>query len=388
MENEKTSVFANGLIWFGAGVSIAEILTGMLIAPLGFGKGLAAILLGHLIGGVLMYLAGIIGANTGKSSMETVKMTFGDKGSLLFSSLNVLQLIGWTAVMIVSGAATASTVVNLGGNWVWDLIIGALIAVWILVGIRNLNKLNIIAMSALFILTIVMSMVIFGGGQSPHITNTISFGAAVELSVAMPLSWLPLISDYTRTAQRKQLSTFVSVAVYTMVSCWMYIIGMGAALFTGESNIASIMLKAGLGIEGLIIIIFSTVTTTFLDVFSAGVSSVSIAKNINEKWAAIVVCVIGTGLAIFIPTNQFENFLYMISSVFAPMIAIQVVDYFILKKTGSEKAFNITNLVVWAVGFVIYRYFMELQTPIGNTVPVMLITGLLSLVLHWGRVLL
>ena len=388
MENEKTSVFANGLIWFGAGVSIAEILTGMLIAPLGFGKGLAAILLGHLIGGVLMYLAGIIGANTEKSSMETVKMTFGDKGSLLFSSLNVLQLIGWTAVMIVSGAATASTVVNLGGNWVWDLIIGALIAVWILVGIRNLNKLNIIAMSALFILTIVMSMVIFGGGQSPHITNTISFGAAVELSVAMPLSWLPLISDYTRTAQRKQLATFVSVAVYTLVSCWMYIIGMGAALFTGESNIASIMLKAGLGIEGLIIIIFSTVTTTFLDAFSAGVSSVSIAKNINEKWAAIVVCVIGTGLAIFIPTNQFENFLYMISSVFAPMIAIQVVDYFILKKTGSEKNFNITNLVVWAVGFVIYRYFMELQTPIGNTVPVMLITGLLSLVLHWGRVLL
>ena len=388
MENEKTSVFANGLIWFGAGVSIAEILTGMLIAPLGFGKGLAAILLGHLIGGVLMYLAGIIGANTEKSSMETVKMTFGDKGSLLFSSLNVLQLIGWTAVMIVSGAATASTVVNLGGNWVWDLIIGALIAVWILVGIRNLNKLNIIAMSALFILTIVMSMVIFGGGQSPHITNTISFGAAVELSVAMPLSWLPLISDYTRTAQRKQLSTFVSVAVYTMVSCWMYIIGMGAALFTGESNIASIMLKAGLGIEGLIIIIFSTVTTTFLDAFSAGVSSVSIAKNINEKWAAIVVCAIGTGLAIFIPTNQFENFLYMISSVFAPMIAIQVVDYFILKKTESEKAFNITNLVVWAVGFVIYRYFMEIQTPIGNTVPVMLITGLLSLVLHWGRVLL
>ena len=125
-----------------------------------------------------------------------------------------------------------------------------------------------------------------------------------------------------------------------------------------------------------------------LDAFSAGVSSVSIAKNINEKWAAIVVCVIGTGLAIFIPTNQFENFLYMISSVFAPMIAIQVVDYFILKKTGSEKNFNITNLVVWAVGFVIYRYFMEIQTPIGNTVPVMLITGLLSLVLHWGRVLL
>jgi purine-cytosine permease-like protein len=89
--------------------------------------------------------------------------------------------------MIVSGAATAATVVNLGGTWVWDLVIGALIVVWIMVGIRNLNKLNLVAMNALFILTIVMSMVIFGGNQSPHITSTISFGAAVELSVAMPL---------------------------------------------------------------------------------------------------------------------------------------------------------------------------------------------------------
>ena len=50
MEKKGTSVFSNSLIWFGAGVSIAEILTGTYFAPLGFGKAMAAILLGHLIG--------------------------------------------------------------------------------------------------------------------------------------------------------------------------------------------------------------------------------------------------------------------------------------------------------------------------------------------------
>ena len=50
MEKKGTSVFSNGLIWFGAGVSLAEILTGTYFAPLGFGKAMAAILLGHLIG--------------------------------------------------------------------------------------------------------------------------------------------------------------------------------------------------------------------------------------------------------------------------------------------------------------------------------------------------
>ena len=81
---KKTSVFANALIWFGAGVSIAEILTGTYYSTLGFGKGLAAILIGHLIGGVMMFAAGLIGGLEEKSAMETVKMSFGEKGSLLF----------------------------------------------------------------------------------------------------------------------------------------------------------------------------------------------------------------------------------------------------------------------------------------------------------------
>ena len=88
-----TSLFANGLIWFGAGVSLAEILSGTSFAPLGLARGALAIILGHLIGGVLMFLAGVIGAKTRKSSMETVKLSFGKYGSLLFSVLNIVQLL-------------------------------------------------------------------------------------------------------------------------------------------------------------------------------------------------------------------------------------------------------------------------------------------------------
>ncbi len=105
-QTTKTTTFSNGLIWFGAAMSIAEILTGTFIAPLGFQRGILAIVLGHAIGCVLLYFAGLIGAKTGKSAMETVKTSFGDKGSLIFSSLNVLQLVGWTAVMIVSSNAS------------------------------------------------------------------------------------------------------------------------------------------------------------------------------------------------------------------------------------------------------------------------------------------
>ncbi len=377
MKEKKTSTAFSGLLWFGAAVSIAEILSGTLLAPLGFAKGLAAILLGHIIGCTLLFLAGLIGGKTEKSAMETVKLSFGQKGSLLFSCLNVLQLIGWTAIMIYSGAAAANAVVPIGTGWVWAAVIGLLILIWLLVGVRHLGKLNVIIMAALFGLTVLLSVVVFRPSGITAFGGAISFGAAVELSVAMPLSWLPLISDYTRTAKKPRAAAGVGALAYFFTSSWMYTIGMAAALFTGKNDIAEIMLQAGLGTAGLLIILLSTVTTTFLDSYSAGVSAQSISAKLKEKPVAILVCVVGTLLAITTPITQFESFLYFIGSVFAPMVAIQIVDYFILKKDSSASKFNWGNLALWLMGFVLYRVFLYLDTPIGNTVPVMLLTGLL-----------
>lgn len=380
MEKKRTSVFSNGLIWFGAGVSIAEILTGTYFAPLGFTRGILAILAGHVIGCVLLFLAGMIGAKTRLSSMETVKLSFGQKGSLLFSVLNVLQLVGWTAIMIYDGALAANGVVHIG-PWVWCLVIGVLIIVWILIGITNLGKVNTIAMAALFILTLILCKVIFFGNQAVSLTDdSLSFGAAVELAVAMPLSWLPLISDYTREAEKPFAATLTSSIVYGIVSCWMYVIGMGAAIYTGEYDIAQIMVKAGLGILGLLIIVFSTVTTTFLDAYSAGVSSESILAKLKGKYVAVVVTVVGTLAAMLFPMDDITDFLYLIGSVFAPMIAIQIADYFFLKKNSSQKQADWINLVIWFVGFILYRILMRVDTPVGNTLPDMVITLVICLI--------
>lgn len=383
MNENRTSVFSNGLIWFGAGVSLAEILTGTYFAPLGFGKAMAAILLGHFIGGIMMFAAGMIGAKERRSAMETVKMSFGEKGSLLFAILNVLQLIGWTAIMIYDGALAADGLLHTG-LWIWALVIGALIILWIVIGLTNLGKLNTIAMTALFILSLILFKVIFFGTAvaDPIVDDgSLTFGAAVELAVAMPLSWLPLISDYTREAEKPFAATLVSVLTYSVVSIFMYMIGMGAAIFTGEYDIAQIMVKTGLGVVGLLIIVFSTVTTTFLDAYSAGVSSVSISSKIKEKWAAVVVTIIGTVAAMLYPMDNITNFLYLIGSVFAPMIAVQIADYFILKKAdAAEKEFQWTNLLIWLIGFIAYRLLMHVDTPVGNTLPDMAITIVLCLI--------
>lgn len=379
---KKTTAFQNSLIWFGAAVSLAEILTGTYFAPLGMGKGLLAIIVGHVIGCVLFFLAGLIGGRERKSAMETTKMSFGYRGGLLFALLNVLQLVGWTGIMIYDGAVATNGIFEVG-VWVWSIVIGVLIIIWIAIGITNLGLLNKITMAPLFVLTVVLCVVIFrGGNPGATATETMSFGAAVELAVSMPLSWLPVISDYTRESEKPFRSTLASTVTYGLVSCWMYVIGMGAAIFTGENDIAQIMLRAGLGIPALLILVLSTVTTTFLDAFSAGVSCESLSKKLNGKTIGIIATVIGTVGACLFNMDDITNFLYLIGSVFAPMIAVQLTTYFMLRKDSYKAAFDWPNLIVWLLGFVAYRLLMNVDLPVGNTLPAVIITMVLCYIVN------
>lgn len=387
MEN-KTSNLSNSLLWFGAAASIAEILAGAIIAPLGMTKGILAIILGHIIGGILFYLAGIIGAKSKLPSIESSRISFGKHGSYLFSALNVFQLIGWTAVMIIVGAKALNQIsislFSFSSTPIWCLTIGILIAVWIIIGIKNLGKVNIFAVGALFVLTLILSISIFKPSTTTLVQEGISFGGAVELGAVMPLSWLPLVGDYTRFSKNEKSGSAVSAISYFIGSCWMYIIGLGAAIYLGTTNpdITQILLAPGLAWSALLIVILSTVTTTFLDVYSAGVSFTNITNKLGEKWVAIIVCAIGTVIAIFTPIEQYQIFLSLIGSVFAPMFAILITDYFIFKKKDINQNINILNIVIWAGGFILYRQFLSIDTPVGSTLPVMIIISLLYILLN------
>ena len=374
-----TSLWENGLIWFGAALSIAEMQTGTYFAPLGLEKGIAAILLGHLIGCALLFGSGVIGGRTRKSAMESVKMSFGSKGGRIFALLNIVQLLGWTGIMIYEGALAASTLFGTGQG-IWCGLLGLLIMVWIAVGLKHLGRLNAIAMAALLLLTFLLSTALWSSGTiAPFRGEDMSFALALELSIAMPLSWLPLISDYTREAKSPVKAAAVSTIVYCVVSSWMYAIGLWAALAFGETDIAQVMLKSGLGIAGLLIILLSTVTTTFLDAYSAGVSSRSLSDGLKEKNIALAITLLGTIGAILLPLLDFTEFLYFIGSVFAPMIAIQLADFFVTGRHCEQTAFSYRNLLLWLTGFILYRLLMQADLPVGSTLPAMLITALLCI---------
>ncbi len=394
MENAaRASSLSQGALWFGAAVSLAEILTGALIAPLGFGKGVAAIILGHLIGTAVLYYTGFIGASSRLSAIESTRISFGKYGSWLFSVLNMVQLLGWTAVMIASGAGAMAGVTQaafgFGNVSLWCVVIAAFIAVWVMLGSRHLARINGIAVGALFIFTLILGYTVFrnAGTAAGIVEGTMSFGGAVELSAIMPLSWLPLISDYTRHVRHEKRGTLCSAWGHFIGSTFMYVIGLGAAIYAGTSDISAILVSAGMGVMALLIIVLSTVTTTFLDAYSAGVSSANLHPWIDEKAVALGICGLGAVIAVCVPFSQYENFLYAIGSVFAPLFAILLTDYFILKNQAVDVhcLLNARNIVIWVAGVIGYRMLMAYDSPVGITLPVMLVIGMICIITQGGR---
>jgi putative hydroxymethylpyrimidine transporter CytX len=387
---DKTSTLSQVFLWFGASVSLAEILTGALLAPLGFTHGMLAILSGHLLGIVILLPAGLIGAKSGLSASESFRISFGKHGASGLSALNICQLLGWTAVMIISGAKAfdglTGLLIGYSNEKLWCILIGGLILVWILVGVTRLFRLNAVIVSALFLSFLVLGHTVFTTtGRAPSLAGDISFGAAVELNVAMALSWLPLLSDYTRTLKRPFGGTVCSVAAYCFGSMLMFTIGLGAALNAGTADIGVILASSGLGPLGLFIIAFSTVVTTFLDAHSAGVNAATIRKGVRQKAVSVIACCTGTMLAIAVPISRYEDFLHLIGSVFSPLFAILFVDFYLFGKRDTEYPLNGRNVLLWLAGCILYHLLMDYHWVIGSTLPVMLIIGAVSFTVNRVR---
>ena len=371
MKNTHITQPQFAMIWFGAALSIAEIMTGTYLAPLGLTQGLYAIILGHIIGGILLFGAGLIGGRLRQGSMNTTAFSFGPLGAKSFAFLNMLQLIGWTSIMIYDAMLALQTLAPLS-PMIWTIAIGALVILWLFIGLHNTGYVQAIVSLLLLSLTFYMGMHMIA--QWPSESNLVSDGsmsfiAALELSIAMPLSWLPLISDYTRESKHPFTASLTSATIYTVTSIVMYTLGLSAAIFGGGDSIITIMMNAGLGLAGLLVIIFSTVTTTFMDAYSAGVSSTTIYNSASSKCIAVIVTIVGTIAAILYPMDDITDFLYLIGSVFTPMIAILLADYFMNRQQVQTLSAFLVRGTIWAVSVGLYHYMLHSESTVGATLP-------------------
>ena len=381
MDN-RTGLFTNAVIWFGVAISVSEIQAGIQIASASsIGSVWVPLILGHIIGGILLFSVGLIGARLRVNAMESIKSTFGNYGSKFFAILNVLQLIAWVAVLNAQGAM-ALMGLNLEIAFpIICMILAVLVALWVYIGLKRSSKVTTIIMMVLTILLIVLSVKLFTVKSYQPLpaanASALTFWNIFEISIAMPVSWLPVISDYTKDVKKPVKATAVSAIAYTIASLWMYFIGI-EIVGIGTLDISQAILIAGLGIHGVLILVLSTVTTNFLATNSAGESSKAIFNRLDPKIAGVIVSFLSALLAISGIMDHYISFLYLITSVFAPMAAVLIVSFYCGNEHNERKDFC-WNIFAWFVGFIIYQVSAGLDSVfLGPTLLAVIASSLLS----------
>lgn len=391
MDN-RIGIFSMGVIWFGVAISVSEIEAGISIASMSTPNDIwIPLILGHILGGILLFLVGLIGARVRLNAMETTKTTFGTYGSKFFATLNVLQLVAWVAVLNAQGALALS-----GLNFplsfpITCILLAALVAIWVYIGLQHSSKMTTAVMLILTLLLAILSVklldVSFSGALASTTeiaknSTTLSFWNIFELSIAMPISWLPVISDYTKDVEKPVKATMISAIAYTIASLWMYFIGIEIVAMGANFTIAQAILFAGLGIPGIIILVLSTVTTNFIATNSAGESAKAIIHSLNPKIVGIVVSALSAMLAISGIMDHYINFLYLIASVFAPMAAVLLVSFYLTDNTYENDVKTwYWNIFAWLAGFIVYQITVNMDSIVlGPTLLAIIVSAALAYV--------
>lgn len=386
-------------LWAGVAISLAEIWAGGFLAPMGFWLALVAIILGHVIGNTLMALGGVIGSDHGIPSMVSVRPAFGVRGSNFASILNVVQLVCWASIMlIIGGRAGAMLGEPMGGilasNRFWIVCIGAGTLGWALFTGRPIWKiLQAVAVIGLLAVISILSFETYRSFMStpdalaPSATSPMPFMAGLDLVIVMPISWMPLVADYSRFARRGARAFWSTWLGYFIVSSWMFVLGLMATLVTGtaEPHIQMLQLMGALGlaVPALLMVVFSTITSDFPDLYSATCSMLNVSEKISAKvfmWGTGIVSIL---VALVFPMERYESFLYFIGAMFVPLFGVVLTDYFVVRKRSLDLdelyraegaywysgGFNVIALIAWGAGFATYKAVEALQYPIGATLP-------------------
>jgi nucleobase:cation symporter-1, NCS1 family len=358
-------------LWGNLGVSLLGF-TGAIFVLQPFGTGtpelslaaaLTSILLGTVLGTLAIALAGLPGARTGAPAMVLLRGLFGRDLSYLPTVLNVLQCVGWGIFELVTIAFAAHTVAPALPRWGYVLIAGAatgLLAARPLGAIRILRRYVtgavVVVLAYLLIQLLRHPLPAFGHGTWS------GFWAATDTVVAAAISFAPLAADYTRHSRSERAAFTGAFVGYGITQVLCYVIGLLALLTVahGDPNhIYGAFIALPAGTIGFAVLAARELDQSFANVYSTAVSTQNLRPLWDRRVLALVIAVVTTALALALNIKDYENFLVLLGSVFVPMFAVLVTDFFVVSRGRWDLSASARTrwvmLVPWAAGFAVYQ---------------------------------
>ena len=389
--------FSHASLWFSLGVGLLVIQIGAYLVPaMGTQDALLAILLGSLLGSGLVAWVAKLGCDTGLSSAGLMHQVYGSGFAKLPIVLNVIQLVGWTSfeLVIMREGTLAMGEQHMGwsGNYLvmatvfWGSILTLLMASSMLGLVRNFVSkfgLPLVVMSLAW-----LTWQFLGVLQTQDVSafwnrsgnNSMGVLSAIDLVIAMPVSWLPLVADYARHGKNSRTAMSATWLGYALANIWCYSLGvLVVSVSSPDINLVSTLLLAQGGLLALGLILIDELDNAYGDVYSASLNSHSLFSRWSIKQWGLLIAAGCTLLAIVLPIHSLEPFLLMLSSVFIPLYGV------ILGRAGRAPASNASRSIyllpalIWLIGIAVFHLSKQFTPQWGSALPSLAI----SLSLAW-----
>lgn len=387
------------ILWSSLGVGLLVLSAGSFLSAASFTDAVLAIIVGSAGGSMLLALAGRIGSDHGIPSLVTLRPAFGIAGSYLPALLNVMQLVGWTTFEIMIMARAADILAgSVMPYYAWVAIFGALVALLAIAGPLNVVK-QWLGKFAVWIAYGTSAVIIFNLLSSPNIGELVSspgsgmsFFSALDLVIAMPVSWMPLVADYNRFAKKGKTAMWATLIGFTLTNILFYFGGV----LLGTSDVIGIIVAIQMMFFGflMLLLIVDEADNAFADVYSAAVSTQNIFSHISQKQLVVGFTAASAVLAMVVSIQQYEIFLLLIGAIFVPLFGVVLTDYYVVRKRkyteellyGPGRFVKLPAVVSWGCGTAIalalsplMQIFVPQLPAIGGTIPSLAASSLIYL---------
>jgi putative hydroxymethylpyrimidine transporter CytX len=355
-------------LWGNLGISLLGPVTAVYVVANGmsFLAAFVAIVVGTLIGTIGLGLANMAGARTGMPAMVMLRGLFGTRLSYLPTILNLVQVLGWAVFELVVISTAASQLLPWHVTWPYVVIAGVLttvMAVWPLGSVRLLRR---YALIAVFAATGYLLVQLFRE-PLPSFTHGsfTGFWAGFDLVVAVSVSWIPLAADYSRHSRSPRTAFVGSYVGYSVTQIMCY--GLGLLAFStvasadpSQHGMFAALIAVPVGWLAFGVLVVRELDESFANVYSTAVSTQNLRPRADRRGLAVIIGGAAIVLALLIDINAFQNFLLLLGSVFVPMFAVFVVQYFVYSgwkiwDSTQTAPSRLGLLLPWVLGFMAYQ---------------------------------
>lgn len=393
-------------LWFSLGVGLLVMQVGAFLVPaVGTRDAVIAILLGSVIGAGLLAWTARVGCESGLASAGLMHRTYGSAFARLPVVLNIVQLVGWTTFELVIMREGTQAIIKqafgftLDGTMgfvlttlLWGAVLLALLAGSMVKLVRRFVSrfgLPLVVLSLLWLtwqFATQLNAQGFSAFWSRQGDGSMGLFSALDLVIAMPVSWLPLVADYARHGQRGSRGANAALSGtwlgYALANIWCYALGVMVVSVAqpGTSLVMALLLAQG-GLVALGLILIDELDNAYGDVYSSAVSSHSLKPRWSVRRWGLIIALVSIAFALVLPMHSLEPFLLLLSSVFVPLYGV------ILGRLGlggrwaqqGERRIDWSAAIIWVAGIVIFHTCGKLAPQWGAALPALVATFVLAL---------